>query len=194
MSIFDLHSGFDPSSWLMEKSLKALQVAVSLVDLANEPDTTLWYAKNLKAVATGLIARLAPMVAFLHSAGEKAASAHEWQPMAENGSFEFVRWCKKWNIVELSEMLNSVLAKGRDEEEISQKAEDIKQDIALADQEGGISMKLWIYGHMSMQMLDDHRDREEPHSSPLPHHAAYGSVLRDSADQAESDPGEQKTE
>jgi len=39
-----------------------------------------------------------------------------------------------------------------------------------------------------------YRDREEPHSSPLPHHAAYGSVLRDSADQAESDPGEQKTE
>jgi len=27
-----------------------------------------------------------------------------------------------------------------------------------------------------------YRDREEPHSSPLPHHAAYGSVLRDSAD------------
>jgi len=26
------------------------------------------------------------------------------------------------------------------------------------------------------------RDREGPHSSPLPHHAAYGSVLRDSAD------------
>jgi len=37
-----------------------------------------------------------------------------------------------------------------------------------------------------------HRDREEPHSSPLPHHAAYGSVLRGSADQAESDPGEHK--
>ena len=39
-----------------------------------------------------------------------------------------------------------------------------------------------------------YRDRGKPHSSPLPHHAAYGSVLRDSADQAESDPGEQKTE
>jgi hypothetical protein len=38
-----------------------------------------------------------------------------------------------------------------------------------------------------------YRDGEEPHSSPPPpHHAAYGSVLRDSADQAESDPGEQK--
>ena len=39
-----------------------------------------------------------------------------------------------------------------------------------------------------------YRDREEPHSSPLPHHAAYGSVLRDSADQAESDPGKHKSE
>jgi len=37
-----------------------------------------------------------------------------------------------------------------------------------------------------------YRDREEPHSSPLPHHAAYGSVLRDSADRASSDPGERK--
>jgi len=37
-----------------------------------------------------------------------------------------------------------------------------------------------------------YRDREEPHSSPLPHHAAYGSVLRGSADQAGSDPGEQR--
>ncbi len=37
-----------------------------------------------------------------------------------------------------------------------------------------------------------YRDREEPHSSPLPHHAAYGSVLRGSADQASSAPGERK--
>jgi hypothetical protein len=37
-----------------------------------------------------------------------------------------------------------------------------------------------------------HRDREEPHSSPLPHHAAYGSVRRGSADQASSAPGERK--
>ena len=38
------------------------------------------------------------------------------------------------------------------------------------------------------------RDREEPHSSPLPHHPAYGSVPGDSADQTESDPREQNTE
>jgi ubiquinone/menaquinone biosynthesis C-methylase UbiE len=37
-----------------------------------------------------------------------------------------------------------------------------------------------------------YRDRDTPHRAPLPHHAAYGSVLRGSADQAESDPGEHK--
>jgi len=39
-----------------------------------------------------------------------------------------------------------------------------------------------------------YRDRGKPRSSPLPHHPAYGSVPGDSADRAESDPGEQKTE
>ncbi|CAB1077111.1 hypothetical protein D1AOALGA4SA_4904, partial [Olavius algarvensis Delta 1 endosymbiont] len=33
---------------------------------------------------------------------------------------------------------------------------------------------------------DGYRDREESHNSPLPHHAAYGSELRGSADQASS--------
>ncbi len=37
-----------------------------------------------------------------------------------------------------------------------------------------------------------YRDRSDPHRPPLPHHAAYGSVLRDSADQAKSDPGGRK--
>ena len=37
-----------------------------------------------------------------------------------------------------------------------------------------------------------YRDRKEPHSSSLPHHAAYGSVLRGSADQASSAPRERK--
>ena len=31
-----------------------------------------------------------------------------------------------------------------------------------------------------------YRDREKPHSSPLPHHAAYGSVLRGSVRQSRS--------
>ena len=40
--------------------------------------------------------------------------------------------------------------------------------------------------------ISGYRDRSDPHRPPLPHHAAYGSVLRGSADQAESDPGEHK--
>ena len=44
------------------------------------------------------------------------------------------------------------------------------------------------------EVLNTYRDRDAPHRAPLPHHAAYGSVLRDSADQAESDPGKHKSE
>ena len=56
-----------------------------------------------------------------------------------------------------------------------------------------------IYGEFSelynkIILLADrtYRDRKEPHSSSLPHHAAYGSVLRGSADQASSAPGKRK--
>lgn len=34
----------------------------------------------------------------------------------------------------------------------------------------------------SFDKVEHYRDRGKPHDSPLPHHAAYGSVLRDSAD------------
>jgi len=30
-----------------------------------------------------------------------------------------------------------------------------------------------------MKVTDGYRDREEPHDSPLPHHAAYGSVCEE---------------
>ena len=55
MSIFDGYSGFDSTDWLREKSLVTLKIAASLVDLANETDTTPWYAKNLKGIANGLM-------------------------------------------------------------------------------------------------------------------------------------------
>jgi len=44
MSVFE---GFPPGPWLAEKTLAALELAASLVDLANEPDTTAWYRKTL---------------------------------------------------------------------------------------------------------------------------------------------------
>ncbi len=39
-----------------------------------------------------------------------------------------------------------------------------------------------------------YRDRTAPHRTALPHHRTYGSVYGGSADQAESDPGEYKSE
>ena len=40
MSIFDKQSDYDPNPWLKEKTLACLQEVASLVDLANEADTT----------------------------------------------------------------------------------------------------------------------------------------------------------
>ena len=57
-------------------------------------------------------------------------------------------------------------------------------------------MQCQVFWKMLLQTIQfvAHRDRNAPHRASLPHHAAYGSVLRDSADQAESDPGERKPE
>ena len=48
----------------------------------------------------------------------------------------------------------------------------------------GYKIPVWKNGRIEYEIpgIITDRDREEPHSSPLPHHAAYGSVLRDSAD------------
>ena len=73
----------------------------------------------------------------------------------------------------------------------------------IGDLSGAYSRRINIQHRLVYQILDDekvvkvirmwsrmnswaYRDREEPRSSPLPHHAAYGSVLRGLADQAES--------
>jgi hypothetical protein len=40
-----------------------------------------------------------------------------------------------------------------------------------------------------VETTESYRDREEPRSSPLPHHRTYGSVYGGSADRAGSDPG-----
>jgi hypothetical protein len=50
-----------------------------------------------------------------------------------------------------------------------------------------------LFGNAIHEVKNTYRDRDAPHKAPLPHHAAYGSVLRGSADQAESDPGEHKS-
>ena len=54
---------------------------------------------------------------------------------------------------------------------------------------------VWKNGRIEYEIpgIITDRDRSDPHRPPLPPHAAYGSVLRGSADRAESDPGERKS-
>jgi hypothetical protein len=98
MSIFDKRSGFDPGPWLKEKTLACLRDVAELVDVADEPDTTPWYARRLRRAASGLVSRLAPLTLFMHRADEKALEGAEWNAITEHGTLALAAWCERWGI------------------------------------------------------------------------------------------------
>ena len=155
MSIFDGYSGFDSTDWLREKSLVTLEIAASLVDLANETDTTPWYAKNLKGIATGLIARLGPMVALFYGLGQECVKEEGWHDIGERGTFALVKWCKKWKIKNPYKFVNNLTPKERTDDEVSEKSQEIKEEIGQVDERESDAIKLEIYRNMSFQMLND---------------------------------------
>ena len=155
MSIFDGYSGFDSTDWLREKSLVTLEIAASLVDLANESDTTPWYAKNLKGIATGLIARLGPMVALFYGLGQECVKEEGWHDIGERGTFALVKWCKKWKIKNPYKFVNNLTPKERTSDEVSEKSQEIKKEIGQVDEKESDAIKLEIYRNMSIQMLND---------------------------------------
>lgn len=106
----------NPLPWLQEKSLRALEEAARLVDLANEKDTSPWYSKELKQRASALIGRLAPMVSLFHAAPE-AAGVEEWAGIEERGTFALAGWCKKHDILDPSTGFFDLLARNAEEEE-----------------------------------------------------------------------------
>lgn len=152
MSIFD-NDFMNPVPYLQEKTLAALQAAARLVDLANEPDTTDWYKRNLLGIAAALIERLVPVVALLHGIGSEAAQQAE--AIVKGGSFALSRWCKRWEIGDVS-AINKVLSRDlRPREENEEKSV-----IAIhADFEGDIveaqNLKIGIYNNMCMHLLKD---------------------------------------
>jgi hypothetical protein len=150
MSIFDRYSGFDSTDWLREKSLATLEIAASLVDLANESDTTPWYAKNLKRIATGLIARLGPMVVLFYGLGEECVKQEGWLDIGERGTFALVKWCKKWNIKNPYKFANNLTPKERTVDETSEKLLETKKEIGYVDEGESDAIKLEIYQNMSM--------------------------------------------
>lgn len=123
MSIFNPTSGMNALPWIQEKVLSALEDAARLVDLANEKDTSPWYAKELRRRAGAMIGRLAPLVALVHGAGEEAASSGEWSRIAERGAFALAAWCKKHGIEDPRKHSFDLLAVERDDGEAEEKAE-----------------------------------------------------------------------
>ncbi|HEY9871682.1 MAG TPA: hypothetical protein V6D08_21170 [Candidatus Obscuribacterales bacterium] len=152
MSIFS--GEFDPLPWLQEKTLHALQAAVSLVDVANEPDTTGWYKRKLLRTAELLIDRLAPVVAFLNKAGSEAADREEWGAVLEGGSFALANWCRKWKIGDPTNIAKGALLHLRTVEEDDEKAEELEDEPFQGDLEAALDLKLQIYGFMSRRLLD----------------------------------------
>ena len=153
MSIF---SGvFAALPWLQEKTLCALQSAVGLIDLANEPDTTDWYRRNLTAIAEQMFEKLAPVVALLHGAGAEAADREEWKPILAGGSFALATWCRKWKIADPVNMAKGSIKHLRTVEEHEEKAEEITPESFSGDTQSALQLKLEIYSSMSQLLLTD---------------------------------------
>jgi hypothetical protein len=161
MSIFDPNSGMNPLPWIQEKSLRALDEAARLVDLANESDTSEWYSKELKQRASGLIQRLAPMVALFNNAGEAAASSDEWGGIQERGTFALAAWCKKFDIQDPTKRALDLVARERDADDLEAKAAR-PSDVPGEDEDDlrVLDRRCMIYASLSRRLL--HEDLTEP--------------------------------
>ena len=153
MSIFS--GAFDALPWLQEKTLSALQSSVRLIDLANEPDTTDWYRRNLTTIAEHILEPLAPVVALLHGAGADAADREEWEPILTGGSFALATWCRKWKIADPVNMAKGSIKHLRTVEEDEAKAEEIMPESFSGDTQSALELKLEIYASMSQLLLGD---------------------------------------
>jgi hypothetical protein len=147
--------GVSPLPWLQEKTLSALTTAAHLADLANEPDTTAWYAKTLRGEAQSLVARLAPVVAFLHEAGSDAATHAEWEPIAEGGSLALARWCKKWKIADPRTAGMGAVASEWEDADREAKAEGEALPARSVERTDGAFIKLEVYGALTGRLLDE---------------------------------------
>ncbi len=158
MSVFS--DEFNPISWLREKNLLALQSAASLVDVANEPDTTPWYRRKLLSSAELLIDRLLPVVAYLHQTESAAVDRKEWGNILEGGSFSLAKWCKKWKVADPIDIGRGSIRHLRTVEEAEQKAEELPQELFDRDLDQLLDMKLQIYSYMSRRLAQGQFSRE----------------------------------
>ncbi|MBU6455405.1 MAG: hypothetical protein KGS72_26780 [Cyanobacteria bacterium REEB67] len=150
MSIFS--GGFNPVPWLREKTVSALQYAVTLIDLANEPDTTIWYKRKLTNIAEGQLSVLVPIVALVHDAGADAADYEQWKHMLDGGSFALGTWCKKWKIADPRGVAVGSLLEVRTHDEIEEKSEE---SLPAGFDGDAVELRLEIYRSMTRRLLSE---------------------------------------
>jgi hypothetical protein len=160
MSIFDRTSGMNAVPWLQEKSLACLGDAARLVDLANEPDTAPWYAKEVRRRAAGLIGRLAPMVALFYDSGEAAAATKEWEGIAERGSFALAAWCRRHDVADPNAKAFNLLARERTADEAAEKGElpsehALEGDGSEEAESRRDDLRLFLYSLMTRRLVHE---------------------------------------
>jgi hypothetical protein len=155
MSIFDKRAGFDPGPWLREKTASCLREVAQLVDLANEPDTTRWYARRLRRTASGLISRLAPLTLFVHRADQRSLEDSEWNAIAEHGTLALAAWCERWGIAGArflgqSSLLDDDDADGDDKGAVPEDNPVVDDDLTRT-----LDRRLELLGLMARRMLNE---------------------------------------
>lgn len=141
--------------YLQEKSLSSLQVAVELIDLAREPDTTPWYQRKLKEIGGALIGRLVPMVVFVHGVERQAAAWDEWKPLLDGGSFAFGAWCKKWDIADPMSVAFGAIVAPRSDAETEDRLAEIMREVTGGDDLEEEQRRFHVYGAMMTRLLYD---------------------------------------
>ena len=162
VSIFDDDSPFSRLPWVQEKVLRALQDAARFVDLANEPDTTTWYARRLRELASPLVGHLAPLAALVFGAGAEAAASKAWEGIITGGTFALAAWAKRWKIVDPTAAAFAAFAPERDDAEIDEKAEAPADTVMSADEAHAAELKLavlhcWVGHLLRTELADEER-------------------------------------
>ncbi len=151
MTIFD--SGLLELPYLQEKTLRALEDAARFVDLANEPDTTKWYANRLRELASPSVAHLMTVVAHVYQAGAEAAGAEHVEAILKGGTFALARWSKQFKIVDPTRAAFAPFAPARSDEEIEEKAEAVPDAVISAEDAHALDLRLEVCGAMARAML-----------------------------------------
>lgn len=159
---FDPNDPKNPFPYLAEKSLLALREAARLVDLANEPDTAEWYAKELRARAERMISRLVLVVGVAYQTGPEAVQRDAWAGIVERGSFALAKWCKEFDIEHPMQREFGLVVDPDEEAEVPEASKLVgSETLVPMDAEQGAWVRIQVYGTLCRTLADDELTRGE---------------------------------